>query len=79
MAKNIDVLIDDGTSNECLYTNGQRWEHVGEVTVYACDIAEACGDEPSIVRHHRVFMGGAEWPEELNESVLAELQGADDA
>ena len=62
--KRITILIDD-ESNECLYADGKAWESTGEVTVYACDIAEAAGGDAIYFEHKSIDHCWDRWPSNL--------------
>lgn len=71
--KELTVVIDQDGS-ECLYVNGECWEHTGETTVYSCDLAKAAGENPVILKHVSVelpeYMIGTwngAWPKSLSE------------
>ena len=64
--KNLTVVIDRDSSNECLYVDGKAWASKGETTVYATDIAEVAGDEPIVFRHIQVDCPD-DWPDNLTD------------
>lgn len=67
--KTLTIVIDED-SYECLYIDGKAWGSKGEMTVYACEIAEAAGDEPVLIRHVPIEWEHKEWPDTL-EAALA--------
>lgn len=74
--KKLTVAIDADSGDECLYIDGKRWEHTGERTVYAGDIAYAAGDAAAgfntiKFRHVQVDCPG-DWPQ-----TIAELRDTD--
>ena len=64
-AKSLVVVSADG--GECLYIDGKRWKWPDELTVYACDIAEAAGD--ALIRFELLLIDQfeGEWPLELKD------------
>ena len=67
--KTLTIVIDEDAS-ECLYIDGKSWKAKGEMTVYACDIAEAAGGEPVLIRHVPIEFRHENWPDTL-EAALA--------
>lgn len=63
--KQITVASNED-ANECLYIDGKAWKSTGEITVYACDIAEAAGDQPVLIEHRNVLWpNDQDWPDDL--------------
>ena len=73
-AKSLVVLIDqDG--NECLYIDGKCWEHTGETTVYATDLAYAADGNAVTLRHLAVdVLERAKWPSELKDALKWQVE-----
>lgn len=72
--KKLTVLIDqDG--NECLYIDGKCWQHTGETTVYAVDLAEAADGEAVTLDHVPVTVPeDAEWPTSLEDALKWKIE-----
>ena len=68
--KTLAIVIDEN-HDECLYIDGKAWSSTGADAVYACDIAEAAGDEPVLIRHVLIDFAHGEWPDSL-EAALAQ-------
>lgn len=77
LAKFMNVTVaQDDDSNECLYVNGKRWKYVGEVTVYACDIAGVASGK--LISFDLVSVDrkdGEEWPESIADLRLMKNGG----
>lgn len=66
--KTLTVVIDT-LANECLYIDGKSWPSKGEMTVYACDVAAAAGDEPIMFRHEQIEFQHEQWPDTLEDAL----------
>lgn len=66
--KKLTIVIDEN-SYECLYIDGKAWASTGEVTVYACDIAAAAGDEPVLIVHQPIDFYHEQWPDTLEAAL----------
>lgn len=63
------VVVNDCDYSQCLYINGKVWEHTGENTVNASDLADAAAGRPINLRMMDIACVYDEWPE-LLEDVL---------
>lgn len=67
--KTLTIVIDEN-AHECLYIDGTAWEFQCEVTVYACDIASAAGDEPVRIVHQPIEFYHDQWPDKLDDALV---------
>lgn len=59
-------VYNDENNDQALYVDGKL--HTANESVYVCDLVEAMGDKPFVLRQIEIDWSGESWPE--NESEL---------